>query len=414
MICAYVGIYQSHRLSSTGEEITDLFKVTGPIALALGATGALFRLNWITPLTVIQFFLINTAVIVASRLVSRWWLRLLRAHGRNCHNVLIAGTNTRAIDFAQIIAGRPDIGYRLLGYVDDHWVGSELRPADARIVSNFEGFRSFLRDHVVDEVVLALPIKSLYAQVDKMIRFCREQGVVVRMLGDFFEPSYGKARIDQFETNPIMTFFNSPIDGLPVLAKRALDIAASLIMLLFFSPLLLITAFLVKADSSGPALFVQERVGLNKRRFRMYKFRTMVTNAELLQKELESQNELSGPIFKIRRDPRITRIGRFLRKSSLDELPQLLNVFKGDMSLVGPRPMSVRDYECFEHDWYWQQRRFSVRPGITGLWQVSGRDSIDFPERMTLDIRYVDQWSLWLDLAILMKTIPTIVAGNAA
>jgi lipopolysaccharide/colanic/teichoic acid biosynthesis glycosyltransferase len=169
---------------------------------------------------------------------------------------------------------------------------------------------------------------------------------------------------------------------------------------------------LVKLDSSGPSLFAQERVGVNKRRFRMYKFRTMMANAEKLQAELESRNEVSGPVFKIKNDPRTTQIGRFLRKTSIDELPQLLNVLKGDMSLVGPRPLPVRDYAGFNEDW--QRRRFSVRPGITCLWQVCGRSSISFDQWMDLDMRYIDEWSFWLDLKILAQTIPAVVKGSGA
>jgi lipopolysaccharide/colanic/teichoic acid biosynthesis glycosyltransferase len=178
------------------------------------------------------------------------------------------------------------------------------------------------------------------------------------------------------------------------------------------APLFVLVAVLIKLDSHGPALFAQSRVGLNKRRFPMYKFRTMVVNAEKLQAQLESRNEVSGPVFKIKDDPRITRVGRFLRKTSIDELPQLFNVLKGDMSLVGPRPLPVRDYEGFDQDW--QRRRFSVRPGVTCLWQISGRSSIGFNDWMDLDMRYIDHWSLWLDVKILARTIPAVMKGSGA
>jgi len=174
----------------------------------------------------------------------------------------------------------------------------------------------------------------------------------------------------------------------------------------------LVVAILVKFDSPGPGFFVQERVGLNKRRFRMYKFRTMVANAEEQQAQIENLNEADGPVFKIKNDPRLTRLGKFLRKASIDELPQLLNVLKNDMSLVGPRPLDVRDYNGLDEDWL--RRRFSVRPGITCLWQINGRSSVSFQEWMKWDLQYIDHWSFWLDVKVIAKTIPAVLKGVGA
>jgi exopolysaccharide biosynthesis polyprenyl glycosylphosphotransferase len=194
--------------------------------------------------------------------------------------------------------------------------------------------------------------------------------------------------------------------------KRVLDFIVSLTLIVFLSPLFLITALLIKLTSRGPVFFLQNRLGLNKRRFRIFKFRTMVPDAEKKMKEIEHLNEVSGPVFKIKNDPRITAIGKFLRKTSIDELPQLFNVLSGDMSLVGPRPLPVRDYEGFNEDW--QRRRFSVRPGITCIWQVGGRSSVSFEKWMELDLQYIDKWSLWLDFQILLRTIPAVLKGSGA
>jgi exopolysaccharide biosynthesis polyprenyl glycosylphosphotransferase len=191
-----------------------------------------------------------------------------------------------------------------------------------------------------------------------------------------------------------------------------LDILVSAACLILFSPTLIVAAIAIKLTSPGPIFFMQERIGLNKRRFKIFKFRTMVPNAEKLMAKLEVHNEASGPVFKIKNDPRITPIGKFLRKSSIDELPQLLNVLYGDMSLVGPRPLPVRDYEGFNEDW--QRRRFSVKPGITCLWQVNGRSGISFNQWMLLDLQYMDEWSLWLDFKILAKTVPAVFRGAGA
>jgi exopolysaccharide biosynthesis polyprenyl glycosylphosphotransferase len=194
--------------------------------------------------------------------------------------------------------------------------------------------------------------------------------------------------------------------------KRAVDFLGSAALLILISPALLVTAILIKLSSHGPVLFKQNRLGLNKRHFSIYKFRTMVVDAEKRMSEIAHLNEVSGPVFKIKHDPRITPVGRFLRKTSIDELPQLFNVLKGDMSLVGPRPLPVRDYEGFSEDW--QRRRFSVKPGITCLWQVAGRSSIPFEHWMELDLQYIDKWSLWLDFKILLRTIPAVLRGSGA
>ena len=194
--------------------------------------------------------------------------------------------------------------------------------------------------------------------------------------------------------------------------KRCVDIAVSLTALIVLIPLMIVIAVAIKLTSSGPVLFIQERYGLGRRRFSMFKFRTMVQDAEELQAALEHQNEVSGPIFKIRRDPRLTAIGSALRRTSLDELPQLLNVLIGDMSLVGPRPMSVRDVSRFDEAWL--MRRFSVKPGLTCLWQVGGRSNTTFLKWMHLDMQYIDTWSLGLDLKILALTLPAVVRGSGA
>lgn len=202
------------------------------------------------------------------------------------------------------------------------------------------------------------------------------------------------------------------LSRLTAILKRGLDLFASAILLLLFLPFLVVVAVLIKLTSPGPVLFVQSRVGYNERKFKMYKFRTMIEDAEQTIKYLEHLNECSGPVFKITADPRVTPIGHFLRKTSIDELPQLLNVFKGDMSLVGPRPLSDRDYEAFIPNW--DHRRFSVRPGITCLWQVSGRSLVPFETWMELDMHYVHQWTLWLDLKILIRTVRAVLKGTGA
>jgi exopolysaccharide biosynthesis polyprenyl glycosylphosphotransferase len=217
---------------------------------------------------------------------------------------------------------------------------------------------------------------------------------------------------DEIDGDHYVATYAEDRDWWPLVVKRILDTTFSVILLILFAPLFAVVALLIKFSSDGPVLFRQERMGVNKRRFMIVKFRTMVPNAEKMMAELEGQNEVSGPVFKIKKDPRITPIGKILRRTSVDELPQLFNVLKGDMSLVGPRPLPVRDYEGFSADW--QRRRFSVRPGITCLWQVSGRSSIPFEQWMKLDLQYLDEWSLWLDVKILAQTVSAVLRGSGA
>jgi exopolysaccharide biosynthesis polyprenyl glycosylphosphotransferase len=210
----------------------------------------------------------------------------------------------------------------------------------------------------------------------------------------------------------MVTIRSGPADGLQLVAKRWIDLCGSVILLFVLSPILLIVAALIKLDSPGPVFFRQERVGLYKRRFRLIKFRTMVDGADRQQQVLEHLNEAAGPVFKIREDPRITRLGKFLRRFSIDELPQLLNVLKGEMSLVGPRPLPVRDVERIAVQWH--KRRLSMKPGLTCLWQVNGRSNVSFDHWVLMDLAYIDKWSLALDLKILLKTIPAVLKGAGA
>jgi exopolysaccharide biosynthesis polyprenyl glycosylphosphotransferase len=218
--------------------------------------------------------------------------------------------------------------------------------------------------------------------------------------------------MDELEGDALLAVSAGWVEGWPLFAKRILDLVISSIAIVVLSPLLLVVAILIKLTSPGPILFRQKRVGLHKRQLNVYKFRTMVVDAEKRMQEVEHLNEVSGPVFKVRNDPRITPIGKILRNTSIDELPQLFNVFNGEMSLVGPRPLPVRDYEGFNEDW--QRRRFSVKPGMTCLWQVRGRSSIPFERWMELDLQYIEKWSFWLDVQILLQTIPAVIKGSGA
>jgi len=407
------GLYDSRRLSGKKNEVLDIVKATTFAVGSVCIAAFLFRLKIVTPLFVLALWFISSATFVSSRLVARYLLSQVRVRGRNLREMLIVGTNPRAILFARKIQAKPALGYRVLGFVDQEWEGmEEFRKGGYPLASDFERFPFLLRERAVDEVVLALPMKSLYLQASRVAALCEEQGVVVRVLSNMFNLRLARPKSGEFEGEAVTTFYTGPPEDWQHLFKRTLDIVAPLAATLILSPLFLLAAFLIKLTSQGPVFFIQERVGLNKKRFHLYKFRTMVADAEERQQEIEHLNEASGPVFKVKNDPRITRVGKFLRKTSIDELPQLFNVLKGDMSLVGPRPLPVRDYRGFNQDW--QRRRFSVRPGITCLWQINGRNSIPFEKWMELDMKYIDEWSLWMDLKILAKTIPVVLKGTGA
>jgi exopolysaccharide biosynthesis polyprenyl glycosylphosphotransferase len=413
VIFSLCGLYESKRLSSRRLEVVDVFKATALSTSLLALMAALLRITMITPRFLASFWIVGSFLLASSRLTMRPLLASLRRRGRNLRYMLVLGTNARAIDFARRIQRKPELGYRILGFVDDDWQRmDEFRQTDFPLVSDLAGLAEFVRRNVVDEVAIYFPLRSFYERSLAAAALCEQQGIIMRFNGDIFGLKKSRPILEEFDGDHQVTTYTGVSDWWPLVAKRFLDIAFSFILLLLLFPVFAVIAVLIKLSSDGPVLFRQERVGLNKRRFPILKFRTMVPNAEKMLAELEEQNEVSGPVFKIKKDPRITAIGRILRRTSIDELPQLFNVLKGDMSLVGPRPLPVRDYEGFNEDW--QRRRFSVRPGITCLWQVSGRSSIPFEQWMKMDLQYMDEWSLWLDMKILAQTVSAVLKGSGA
>jgi len=407
------GLYRSKSVPTREADILEAMKAIALSTVCLGAGAVFFHIRLVTPLFLLLFWSFGTFLVAVSRISLRRTLDQVLQRGRNLRYVLIVGTNPRAVEFARRIKAEPERGYRVLGFVDDDWVMiGEHEKSGYPLVCDTHGLPEFLRRNVVDEVAMYLPLRSNYERASKVAELCEQNGILIRFDGDIFSLKKAHSSTEEFAGQPYVTASTAARDWWPLTIKRTLDILFSIILLILFSPVFLLAAMLIYSTSEGPIFYLQERVGLNKRRFRMYKFRTMVRNAEKLMDRLESLNEASGPVFKIKNDPRITQVGKILRRTSVDELPQLLNVLKGEMSLVGPRPLPVRDYEGFNADW--QRRRFSVRPGITCLWQIAGRNSIPFEQWMRLDLQYVDEWSLWLDLKILARTIPAVVKGVGA
>jgi len=409
----FLGLYYSMRLSSQWSEVIEIVKATSLGTMAIFVAANLFNMIMITPLFLAVFWAGSTFMAISSRFLLRNFLGRVRVRGRNLRNILLVGTNERATQFAETVLRKPHLGYSLTGFVDTHWVdGDEDRLKETYPLVSPENLADFLRDNVVDEVMICLPIKEYYNQHAAIIDTCVEQGVIVRVLADFFFSQLAHSRIEYFEGSSILTIYTGALEGLPLFLKRTLDIVISSVLLIGLSPFFLVVSIYIKLNSPGPVFFVQERLGFNKRIFRLYKFRTMVQDAEKMQEGMEELNEAAGPVFKIKNDPRMTGAGRLLRITSIDELPQLLNVVKGEMSLVGPRPLPVRDYEGFDQRWF--NRRFSVRPGMTCIWQIDGRSDIPFEKWIQLDLRYIDNWSLPLDFQILLRTIPAVIRGRGA
>ena len=412
------GLYRERYLSFLKFRTYHFLDLVKAITLgSLVLLGGIFAAN-LTQVTVdfiAVFWLANLVGTVLARELLIWTLRELRLQGRNLRYVLIVGTNERALEVARKIEEQPELGYRLRGFVDDEWRSHEHDPGMRGLwEAGFDELGNYLNRRVVDEVLIALPLATLYEEATRVVKICELHGIVVHFAPglDFLNVGSSRMTFDSLDDKPIITLLPPLMTGWQVGVKRVIDGSGSLFLIVVFAPLMVAVAVAVKLTSPGPVMFVQERMGLFKRKIRVLKFRTMAENAESLQAQLEDQNEVAGPVFKITDDPRITRFGAFLRRSSLDELPQLFNVMWGDMSLVGPRPLPLRDYAGFDQDWH--RRRFSVRPGITCLWQVSGRSAIPFERWMELDMEYINNWSLWLDLKILLKTLPAVLAERGA
>jgi exopolysaccharide biosynthesis polyprenyl glycosylphosphotransferase len=410
------GLYGSKRLTRRWEEIRDIMTATTLGTVVVAAFGLAFRIWVVNRIFLALFWISTTLLVVLSRTAIRVSLSYARRHGRNTRNMLVIGTNARALQLVDRIQGKPELGYRILGFADEDWTGlEEFKRQGHSLVTDLDELPKYVRRNVVDEVVLALPIRSFHTFASQIASACEQQGIIVRFLPNIFDLKEAKHRTEEFDGDPLISHETTITDFWGLAIKRAIDIVVSLSAIILLSPVMLLTALAVKLTSPGPIFFVQKRLGLNKRMFQIYKFRTMVMDAEKRLKDLEHQNEANGPVFKIKKDPRITLVGAFLRKTSIDELPQLFNVLKGEMSLVGPRPLQVRDYELFEtHCGDWQRKRFSVRPGITCLWQIKGRSSTTFERWMELDLQYIRDWSLWLDLEILFKTVPAVLKGSGA
>jgi len=332
---------------------------------------------------------INYFLLVSYRVLL---LKLKKHSALDVRHVAIAGHGPAAMDFGKRIEAHVDWGLKLVAVVAPREV------------------RTLLENGGVDELIIVADRENL-DDFNETFLLCEELGVTTRVVLNFFPHSFSRMELLRFDGLPLLSFSTTPTNEVLMILKRIMDICVASIAAVVTLPVTLVSAILIRLTSPGPVFFKQERCGLNRRPFTMYKLRSMVDNAEQARFELEVLNEMDGPVFKSSKDPRITVLGRYLRRFSIDEFPQLYNVLRGDMSLVGPRPPLPQEVARYER---WQRRRLSMKPGLTCLWQISGRNQVSFKDWMKLDLSYIDNWSLLLDLKILLKTIPVVLFGKGA
>jgi exopolysaccharide biosynthesis polyprenyl glycosylphosphotransferase len=360
----------------------------------------------------VAFFVLSFVALLLFRISARFLTRVLYLMGFGIRRVLVVGANERTEQIIRALGSEVRFGYRVAGIVEDEAARAEaLRLEDAPYLGGLSALKGLLEEQRVDEVYVTLPIRSQFDAIKTVVGLCEQAGIAVHIVANLLPLGIARSQTILIQDTPLISLSPVPENYTWLALKRLTDFVASSILIAVFAPLFIVLAILIKRDSEGPVFFIQDRIGQNHRRFRMIKFRSMTSNAEELKKDLMHLNEADGPVFKIRNDPRVTRLGFFLRKYSLDELPQLFNVWLGQMSLVGPRPLMPHEVDKFE--WF-ERRRLSVKPGMTGPWQVSGRSDIAFTEWVQMDLAYIDSWSYWQDFRILLKTFNAVLSGRGA
>jgi exopolysaccharide biosynthesis polyprenyl glycosylphosphotransferase len=394
------GFYNQPVMASPWQLLWPALKSVGLCVLA--SIGIIFvfqdQREQLSRTVLVMFGVVGTLLIFLKQALWQFYSINFLARNERRRTVVLVGSHAENVEILNLIKEHPEWGLNILGMIN-----LNQQPVDELM--------NMLHQYPINCVIFTAG-RTYFNEVEKAILACETEGVEVWLMADFIKTSIARTSFDEFHGRPMLVFRSSPDVSWPIVIKNLIDLIGAAIALLIFGPLLLLpVAIIIKLTSRGPILFKQVRCGLQGRLFTMYKFRSMVTNAEQLRSELDVHNEMSGPVFKMSNDPRVTRIGRFIRKTSIDEFPQLFNVLKGEMSLVGPRPPIPTEVEKYDP---WQRRRLSMKPGITCLWQISGRNKIGFEEWMRLDLKYIDSWSLWLDFKILLRTIPVVIVGFGA
>ncbi|MDD5217216.1 MAG: sugar transferase [Candidatus Omnitrophica bacterium] len=406
-----IGSYQSFRVKRVWDILWDILKAFFIVAILFGYFAFLFKLHYLSRIFIILSFALTAILLSAERIVILGIVRYVIKKGYDTHQVLIMGTGPRAQEFIGLVQGHPEWGYKITGLVDKDPALKGKTIMNCTVLGTLKELPDLLNKVVVDDVVVIVP-RTWLADIEDSILYCEQLGKQINVAVDLFNLRFAKSKLIKLHHFPLLTFETTSDKLWQLLIKRILDFILALIGLILVSPILLLSVILIKTGSNGPVIFKQVRCGLNGRLFTVYKFRTMVVDAEARLDSLRKKNEMSGPAFKMTNDPRITKFGRWMRKFSIDELPQLLNILEGNMSIVGPRPPIPAEVKHYKP---WQMRRLSMRPGLTCIWQVQGRNKVvKFDEWMKLDLQYIDNWSLWLDFILFLKTIPVVLFGIGA
>jgi exopolysaccharide biosynthesis polyprenyl glycosylphosphotransferase len=403
-------MYQPTRTRSYLEILWAVIKAAAVTFLLLGTFIFLFKLQFMSRLFFMLFMGVSFLFIWLEKTAIFMSSHYVRRQGLNTRRLLVVGTGKRAVEFVKRADKHPEWGFEVLGAIDDEPGRGVARVGRLDVIGTLEDIPAIFHRDAVDEVVFVVP-RSRLNSLQGAIEDCETEGVVVTVAVDLFDTKLARSSVTELDGLPYLHFKTTHAKEWELLLKRLFDFAASGLGILVLSPLFLVMAVLIKTTSKGPVFFKQNRLGLAGRRFTLFKFRTMRLGAHDVLSEVPDLQSMTTPEFREKKTQWITPVGRFMRKFSIDELPQLINVFVGHMSIVGPRPTVPDEVEKYKD---WQRRRFSMKPGITCLWQVNGRNNIAFEDWMKLDLEYLDHWSLWLDAKILLKTVPVVMFGIGA
>lgn len=404
------GAYDVRRTRPLFDELYGVLNATTTAIMLMIVFVFFYRSLFYSRIIFVYAGLLILALVGSARLVRRTILGRLRQTGQGVDRLLIVGAGEVGRAVIRNIIAQPELGYQIVGFLDDDPAKSNTDIGPIKALGPVENLPQLLRELHISQVIITLPWQY-HRKTMRLVLEAEEAGARARVVPDLFQLSLGRIDVETINGIPLISIKQTALTGWNLVLKRIFDLAFTIPFLLLTAPLWLLIAIAIKLDSSGPVFFKQERAGKNGKSFQVYKFRSMVVGAEAEQQKLIAQNEASGPLFKIRDDPRRTRVGRFIRQTSLDELPQFINVLRGEMSVVGPRPALFSEVAQYQE---WQRKRLDIQPGITGLWQVSGRSDLTFDEMVMLDIYYGENWSLMSDIRIILRTIPQVLFGDGA
>lgn len=404
------GFYPLTRGQTLPEEFYQIVNATTTTTLITMAFTFFLRPTVYARSVYVYAALLMILLLTAARILQREITARLRKRGIGADHVLIVGAGEVGRALMRNIVARADLAYHVEGFVDDDPERGTTDLGRFKALGSTDNLPRLLRELPVDEVIIALPWLAR-EKIISILNLCQLAGITAKIVPDMFQLSLSHIAIDDVGGIPLISVRETRMSLLDAIVKRFIDLAGTLVLGIVFAPVMIVAAILIPLDSPGPIIFSQPRIGKGGRKFVAHKFRSMFEGADEEQEKLNGLNEAIGPLFKIRNDPRRTRVGRWLRKTSLDELPQLWNVIKGEMSLVGPRPATPEEVEQYQE---WHKRRLDVAPGITGLSQVSGRSDLTFDEQAMLDIYYIENWSAWMDIWILLRTIPAVLFARGA